>query len=301
MLCSGCDVGHLIDLDDRGHGGGVDGLSSPFGLVPLDAHVDRLFVSRPVCLLVEPRVAVLALVRLQICVNVLVLLQLVRPRKALLAILTFVGLELVGSVHRDYVILVHFRGSLWFSAMLAREGLVRKVYVVRQGHLRFANFATVRTQLALCLSRVFLLHVVEHLDVGAPADGTDLFLVRMLVADVILVDLFDLKDLGAVATLVVPYTGVHLCNVFSVLVPRIEAHVVVLAARARIVVVLARILHVNVEALHLLVLVTASHAGRPSLLFVYVNVFAVLEKAALIYVNQNVLSWPKSGQRLRLD
>ena len=285
MLCSGCDVGHLIDLDDRGHGGGVDGLSAPLGLVPLDAHVDGLFVSRPVRLLVEPRVAVLALVRLQICVNVLVLLQLVRPRKALLAILTFVGLELVGSVHRDYVILVHFGGSLWFSAMFAWERLVREVYVVRQGHLRFANFATVRTQLALCLSRVFLLHVVEHLDVGAAADGTDLFLVRMLVADVILVDLFNLKDLCAVATLVVPHTFVLLCDVLSVLVPRIEAHVIVPAARARIVVVLARILHVNVETLHLLVLVTAGHAGRPPLLFVEVNVFAVLEKTTLIEVD----------------
>ena len=137
-----------------------------------------------------------------------------------------------------------------------------------------------RTQLALRLSRVFLLHVVEHLDIGAPANGTYFFLVRMLVADVILVDLFHLEDLGAVTTLVVPYTRVHLCNVLGVLAPRIEAHVI-LARRpcARVVVILARILHVNVEALHLLVLVTACNTSRPSLLLVYVNVFAILEKA----------------------
>ena len=121
----------MIDLDDRGHGRGVDGLSSPLGLVPLDAHMDRLFVSRSVRLLVEPRVAVFALMRLQIGVNVFVLLQLVGAREALFAILTSVGLELVGSVHGDYVILVHFGRSLRFSAMLAREGLVREVYVVR--------------------------------------------------------------------------------------------------------------------------------------------------------------------------
>ena len=245
--------------------------------------MDRLLVRRPVRLLVEPRVAELALVRLQVGVDVLVLLELVRAREALLAVLTPVGLELVGRVHGDDVVLVHLGGPLRLPAVLAREGLVREVDVVRQRHLRLADLAAVRAQLALRLPRVLLLHVVEHLDVGAPADGADLLLVRVLVADVIFVDLLDLEDLGAVAALVVPLAVVHLRDVLRVLAPRVEAHV--LAARARVVVVLARVLHVDVEALHLLVLVAASHAGRPSLLFVDVNVFAVLkgEKVSVKY------------------
>jgi hypothetical protein len=108
-----------------------------------------LFVRGPVGLLVEARVAVLALVGFQVGVNVLVLLELVRSRKALFAVLAAVGLELLWCVHRDDVVLVHLWRALRFAAVLARERLVREVNVMRERHLGLADLAAMRAQLAL--------------------------------------------------------------------------------------------------------------------------------------------------------